>query len=62
MVSALVGRLDPFPAYLKGRRWDVLAANRTARALFTDWSARAPSDAGPGRIPGPFEVMNVGSP
>src|SRR4029077_19941809 len=44
VVSALVGRLDPFPAYLKGRRWDVLAANRTARALFTDWSAREPGD------------------
>src|ERR1700749_3888741 len=40
VVGALVGRLDPFPAYLKGRRWDVLAANRTARALLTDWSAR----------------------
>jgi len=44
VVTALVGRLDPYPAYLKGRRWDVLAANRTARALFTDWSARAPGD------------------
>jgi transcriptional regulator with XRE-family HTH domain len=44
VVSALVGRLDPFPAYLKGRRWDVLAANRTARALFTDWCARDPGD------------------
>jgi transcriptional regulator with XRE-family HTH domain len=44
VVSTLVGRLDPFPAFLKGRRWDVLAANRTARALFTDWSARDPRD------------------
>jgi transcriptional regulator with XRE-family HTH domain len=44
VVSTLVGRLDPFPAYLKGRRWDVLAANRAARALFTDWSARDPGD------------------
>jgi len=44
VVSAMVGRLDPFPAYLKGRRWDVLAANRTARALFTDWPARPPGD------------------
>jgi len=43
-LSAMVGRLDPFPAYLKGRRWDVLAANRAARALFTDWSARPPGD------------------
>ena len=44
VVSAMVARLDPFPAYLKGRRWDVLAANRAARALFTDWSARPPGD------------------
>ena len=44
VVAAMVGRLDPFPAYLKGRRWDVLAANRAARALFTDWSVRAPGD------------------
>jgi transcriptional regulator with XRE-family HTH domain len=44
VLSAMVGRLDPFPAYLKGRRWDVLAANRAARALFTDWSARQPGD------------------
>ena len=44
VVGALVGRLDPFPAYLKGRRWDVLAANRTARALLTDWSARESGD------------------
>ena len=44
VVSVLVSRLDPFPAFLKGRRWDVLAANRAARALFTDWPARAPGD------------------
>ena len=44
VVSAMIARLDPFPAYLKGRRWDVLAANRTARALFTDWSVRPPGD------------------
>ena len=44
VVGALVDRLDPYPAYLKGRRWDVLAANRVARALFTDWSARPPED------------------
>lgn len=44
VVSAMVDRLDPFPAFLKGRRWDVLAANRTARALFSDWSARPPGD------------------
>jgi transcriptional regulator with XRE-family HTH domain len=44
VVNAMIARLDPFPAYLKGRRWDVLAANRAARALFTDWQARMPED------------------
>lgn len=43
-VAAMVNRLDPWPAYLKGGRWDVLAANRAARALFADWPARAPTD------------------
>jgi transcriptional regulator with XRE-family HTH domain len=44
VVSTLVGRLDPFPAYVKGGRWDVLAANRAARVLFTDWPALPPGD------------------
>ncbi|WCB92701.1 hypothetical protein DSM104299_01399 [Baekduia alba] len=43
-VVALVARLDPHPAYVTGRRWDVLAANRAARALWTDWPARAPQE------------------
>ena len=38
-VTDLVHRLDPFPALVKGRRWDVLAANQAARELFTDWTA-----------------------
>jgi transcriptional regulator with XRE-family HTH domain len=38
-VADLVQRLDPFPSYVKGRRWDVLAANPAARELFTDWEA-----------------------
>jgi transcriptional regulator with XRE-family HTH domain len=38
-VVDLVRRLDPFPTYVKGRRWDVLAANTAARELFTDWEA-----------------------
>jgi len=38
-VSALVERLDPCPTYVTGRRFDVLAANRAARALWTDWAA-----------------------
>ncbi len=43
-LSAMVARLDPYPAYVKGRRWDVLAANRAARGLFADWPARPPED------------------
>ncbi len=43
-VAALVDRLDPYPTYVKGRRYDVLAANRAARVLFTDWPARPPDD------------------
>ena len=38
-ITALVDRLDPDPTFVKGRRWDILAANRAARALFTDWPA-----------------------
>jgi transcriptional regulator with XRE-family HTH domain len=38
-VAALVERLDPDPTYVTGRRFDVLAANRAARALWTDWLA-----------------------
>jgi transcriptional regulator with XRE-family HTH domain len=38
-VADLVQRLEPFPTYVKGRRWDVLAANPAARELFTDWAA-----------------------
>jgi len=44
VVGTLVSRLDPFPAYVKGGRWDVLAANYAARALFADWAALAPGD------------------
>lgn len=38
-VAGLVQRLEPFPTLVKGRRWDVLAANPAARELFGDWSA-----------------------
>ncbi len=37
-VADLVQRLEPFPALVKGRRWDVLAANPAARELFADWT------------------------
>jgi transcriptional regulator with XRE-family HTH domain len=43
-LGALVDRLDPMPAYVTGRCWDVLAANRAARLLWADWPARAPAD------------------
>jgi transcriptional regulator with XRE-family HTH domain len=36
-VADLVRRLEPFPTLVKGRRWDVLAANPAARELFADW-------------------------
>ena len=38
-VAGLVQRLEPFPTLVKGRRWDVLAANPAARELFADWEA-----------------------
>jgi transcriptional regulator with XRE-family HTH domain len=37
-VVALVDRLDPHPTYVTGRRFDVLAANRAARLMWTDWT------------------------
>jgi hypothetical protein len=43
-VSALVDRLDPCPTYVAGRCWNVLAANRTARALWTDWPLLPPDE------------------
>jgi hypothetical protein len=43
-VVSLVDRLDPCPAYVTGRCWDVLASNRAARALWTDWPGRQPED------------------
>jgi transcriptional regulator with XRE-family HTH domain len=43
-VRELVDQLNPYPSYVTGKRWDVLAANRAARALFTDWSLRPAED------------------
>jgi transcriptional regulator with XRE-family HTH domain len=43
-VAALVDRLNPHPTYVTGRRFDVLAANRAARALWTDWPALPPQE------------------
>lgn len=42
VVLALVDQLDPNPAYVTGRYWDVLAANRAASLLWTDWTALVP--------------------
>ncbi|HEY6425275.1 MAG TPA: helix-turn-helix transcriptional regulator [Pseudonocardiaceae bacterium] len=43
-VADLVDRLDPHPTYVTGRSWDVLAANRAARTLWTDWPALPPAE------------------
>ncbi|NMO00713.1 helix-turn-helix domain-containing protein [Gordonia sp. TBRC 11910] len=43
-LAQLVDRQDPFPAYVTGRRWDVLASNRAARLLWTDWTTIAPEN------------------
>jgi transcriptional regulator with XRE-family HTH domain len=45
-VADLVQRLEPFPAVVKGRRWDVLAANPAARELFADWAVGTSGAAG----------------
>ncbi len=37
-IAELVRRLEPSPTLVKGRCWDVLAANPAARELFGDWS------------------------
>ena len=41
-LAAIVDRLDPWPAYVTGRCWDVLAANLACRALWADWPALPP--------------------
>jgi transcriptional regulator with XRE-family HTH domain len=43
-VADLVQRLEPNPTIVKGRCWDVLAANPAARELFTDWAALPPGE------------------
>jgi transcriptional regulator with XRE-family HTH domain len=43
-VAAIVSRLDPWPAYVTGRSFDVLACNQAARALWADWPACAPPE------------------
>src|ERR1700689_1610126 len=43
-VAGLARGREPFPTLVKGRRWDVLAANPAARELFGDWSAGPPGE------------------
>ncbi len=43
-VVDLVDRLEPYPMFVKGRRWDILASNAAARELFTDWILDRPGD------------------
>jgi transcriptional regulator with XRE-family HTH domain len=46
----MLDAIDGVPAYVWGRRTEVLAWNRTASALFGDWAARAPRDRNWARI------------
>jgi transcriptional regulator with XRE-family HTH domain len=39
----LLDQLDTMPAFIRGRRWDILAWNRAARAFFFDFE-KLPSD------------------
>jgi transcriptional regulator with XRE-family HTH domain len=43
-VAELLDHLHPHPSYVTGRCWDVLGANRAARALWTDWTLAPPAD------------------
>jgi len=60
-VDELVQRLEPFPTLVKGRRWDVLAANPAARELFGDWVPSGPSGA-PGSSGAPGAIGAPGAP
>lgn len=49
-LQEMLAAIDGVPAYVWGRRTDVLAWNGTASALFGDWAARAPQDRNWARI------------
>ncbi|MFF7214785.1 helix-turn-helix domain-containing protein [Streptomyces sp. NPDC008238] len=49
-VCELLSALEGVPAYVWGRRSDVLAWNRTASALFGDWAERTPEERNWARI------------
>ncbi|MCE7010820.1 helix-turn-helix transcriptional regulator [Kibdelosporangium philippinense] len=46
----MLDAIDSVPAYVWGRRTDILAWNRTAAALFGDWGALEPRDRNWARI------------
>ncbi|WP_431037711.1 helix-turn-helix domain-containing protein [Streptomyces sp. P6-2-1] len=46
----MLAAMEGMPAYIWGRRSDVLAWNRTAGALFGDWDTRTPRELNWGRI------------
>ncbi|MGW3860644.1 helix-turn-helix transcriptional regulator [Streptomyces sp. NPDC005047] len=49
-VQELLTAMEGVPAYVWGRRSDVLAWNQTASAVFGDWAARAPRDRNWARV------------
>ncbi|MFF1919267.1 helix-turn-helix transcriptional regulator [Streptomyces sp. NPDC058221] len=49
-LQEMLTAMEGMPAYMWGRRSDVLAWNQTASALFGDWAARTPQDRNWGRI------------
>jgi transcriptional regulator with XRE-family HTH domain len=49
-VRELLRAIEGVPAYVWGRRSDVLAWNETASAVFGDWAARAPQDRNWARV------------
>ncbi|MFI5606398.1 helix-turn-helix domain-containing protein [Amycolatopsis sp. NPDC051903] len=50
VLQQLLAAIETVPAYVWGRRTDVLAWNRTAAVLFGDWASRAPQDRNWARV------------
>lgn len=50
VLREMLSAIESVPAYIWGRRTDVLAWNQTASALFGDWAARGPQDRNWARI------------
>lgn len=44
LFQRLLDQIETFPAFIRGRRWDVLAWNEAARAFFLDFEAIAEAD------------------